>query len=99
MRPGNSDPMTPIQLSCILRLATAWLLVSAVALGHTTNDESLIRSAHDDTISEPLFHSLAELARIVDISYCVGNTGIHKPFQCLGRCSEFDGFELIKVCT
>ena len=92
--------MTPFQSSCFLRLATAWLLVNAFALGQMTSiDESLISSHHDDTISEPLFSSLEELARIVDISYCVGNTGIHKPFQCLGRCNEFEGFELIKVCT
>ncbi|KPI45753.1 Mono- and diacylglycerol lipase [Cyphellophora attinorum] len=46
-------------------------------------------------ISRPLFESLEELARIVDISYCVGSTGISKPFKCMGRCSEFEGFELV----
>ena len=35
------------------------------------------------------------MARIVDIAYCVGSTGIQKPFKCLGRCNEFEGFELI----
>lgn len=48
-------------------------------------------------ISRSLFESLEELARIVDISYCVGSTGISKPFQCLSRCNEFDGFELVTV--
>lgn len=47
------------------------------------------------TISQSLFSSLEELARIVDISYCVGSTGIQEPFKCLSRCSEFPGFELI----
>ncbi len=46
-------------------------------------------------ISQPLFESLEELARIVDISYCVGTSGIHKPFKCLSRCADFEGFELI----
>lgn len=46
-------------------------------------------------VSPDVFDSLEELARIVDISYCVGSTGIQKPFQCLGRCKEFEGFELI----
>ncbi|KAJ9602359.1 hypothetical protein H2200_013214 [Cladophialophora chaetospira] len=46
-------------------------------------------------ISQSLFSSLEELARIVDISYCVGTTGIHKPFKCLSRCGDFEGFELI----
>lgn len=49
-------------------------------------------------ISRGLFHSLEELARIVDISYCVGSTGIYKPFQCLSRCNEFEDFELVTVC-
>lgn len=47
------------------------------------------------TISQSLFSSLEELARVVDISYCVGSTGIQEPFRCLSRCSEFPGFELI----
>ena len=50
------------------------------------------------TISPQLFADLEELARIVDISYCVGGlTGISKPFQCLGRCNEFPKFELVTV--
>jgi len=46
-----------------------------------------------------LFSNLEELARIVDISYCVGLTGIgvSKPFKCLSRCSEFPTFELVKT--
>lgn len=48
-------------------------------------------------ISLPLFLDLEELARLVDISYCVGVTGIHKPFKCLSRCSDFPGFELVEV--
>jgi hypothetical protein len=48
-------------------------------------------------ISRSLFESLEELARIVDISYCVGTSGIQKPFQCLSRCKEFEGFELVTV--
>jgi hypothetical protein len=49
------------------------------------------------TISPALFESLEELSRIVDISYCVGSTGIWKPFQCASRCKEFEGFELISA--
>ncbi|ETN38397.1 uncharacterized protein HMPREF1541_06432 [Cyphellophora europaea CBS 101466] len=46
-------------------------------------------------ISQPLFESLEELARVVDISYCVGTSGIQEPFSCLSRCDEFEGFELV----
>jgi triacylglycerol lipase len=48
-------------------------------------------------VSADLFESLEELARIVDISYCIGTTGVQKPFQCLSHCRELKGFELITV--
>lgn len=51
--------------------------------------------ANNEEISQETFESLEELARIVDISYCVGTSGIHKPFKCLSRCSDFEGFELV----
>ncbi|OGM40868.1 putative actin-related protein 2/3 complex subunit 1A [Aspergillus bombycis] len=47
------------------------------------------------SISHETFASLEELSRIVDVSYCVGSTGVQKPFRCLSRCDEFPGFELI----
>lgn len=49
------------------------------------------------TVSAALFTELEELARVVDISYCVGLTsfGISKPFTCLSRCSDFPEFELV----
>ena len=48
-------------------------------------------------VSVELFAELEELARVVDITYCVGLTsfGIIKPFQCLSRCSDFPDFELV----
>jgi hypothetical protein len=48
-------------------------------------------------ISTDLFQDLEELSTLVDISYCVGSTGIHRPFKCLSHCSEFSGFELVTV--
>ncbi|KAI1614158.1 triacylglycerol lipase [Exophiala viscosa] len=51
--------------------------------------------ANNKEISQETFESLEELARIVDISYCVGTSGIHRPFKCLSRCSDFEGFELV----
>ncbi len=48
-------------------------------------------------ITVELFAELEELARIVDISYCVGTTGIQKPFLCASRCQDFEGFELVTV--
>lgn len=50
-------------------------------------------------ISIELFNDLEELSRIVDISYCVGVTGIgiQKPFLCASRCQDFPSFELVTV--
>ncbi|KAH0566113.1 hypothetical protein GP486_000474 [Trichoglossum hirsutum] len=48
-------------------------------------------------VSAELFADLEELARLVDISYCVGTTGIQKPFVCANRCAGFKGFELVKT--
>ncbi|KAM4059436.1 lipase (class 3) domain-containing protein [Hirsutella rhossiliensis] len=47
------------------------------------------------SISTPLFTDLERLSRIVDISYCVGNTGVRKPFECLSRCSDFPELSLV----
>ena len=54
-------------------------------------------AANSRHVSQTLFDSLEELARIVDVAYCVGSTGVHKPFECLNRCSDFVGFELVTV--
>ena len=61
--------------------------------GHTSSNDTLI--------SQKLFWELEELARIVDIAYCVGTAGlgIQKPFSCASRCGDrdFETFELVKV--
>ena len=80
----------------------AWSLVlvahkvSAGPISQAVLEGSLL-SAPDRNISVDLFEDLEELSRIVDISYCVGTTGIRKPFQCASRCQDFDGFELVTV--
>lgn len=60
-------------------------------------DASAVSNNH--SVPAHLFDSLEELARLVDISYCVtaGGIGITSPFRCLSRCAEFDGFELVTV--
>ena len=47
-------------------------------------------------VSAQVFEELEELARIVDISYCVGSSGIRSPFNCY-KCNEFEGFELVST--
>ncbi|KAI1828633.1 Alpha/Beta hydrolase protein [Xylaria intraflava] len=46
-------------------------------------------------ISVDLFASLERTSRLVDISYCVGTTGIRPPFSCVSRCKDFPSLELV----
>ncbi|OJD32772.1 extracellular lipase [Diplodia corticola] len=71
----------------------------ATAAAVSTLQEPLQTPALAPNISATLFAELEELARIVDISYCVGLTGlgIAKPFTCASRCNEFPDFELVKA--
>lgn len=52
----------------------------------------------DRTVSETLFRELEEAARLADIAYCVGVSGVWRPFGCLSWCGDFEGFELVDVC-
>ncbi|PQE12523.1 hypothetical protein CJF30_00002403 [Rutstroemia sp. NJR-2017a BBW] len=79
-------------------LLTFFLILSlshTTALPTTSTNNNHPPPTH--SISPALFASLEELARIVDIAYCVGvaGTGIQKPFQCASRCKDFPGFELV----
>ena len=82
--------------SLLLSLASYLSLVlSLPSLQVPLASGSLVTSNHN--ISEELFNDLEELSRIVDISYCVGNTGtgIQNPFLCASRCQDFPNFELV----
>ena len=74
-------------------------LVRFVAASPASQVPLLRHAGTDRSVSEALYSDLEELARIVDISYCVGlaGTGIAKPFKCLSRCSDFPDFELIRT--
>ncbi|KAF2669673.1 alpha/beta-hydrolase [Microthyrium microscopicum] len=79
-----------------MKLAIALCATLAAALQaplqiHNHNDNPKL------TVSKSLFTELEELARIVDIAYCVGTPapGISKPFECPSRCGDFDSFELV----
>jgi len=80
----------------------ALLVACAGVPGDATQQQHpLGRPANGTLISQQLFWELEELARIVDISYCVGTAGlgIQKPFQCASRCGDkdFETFELVTV--
>lgn len=78
------------------------LILSASACATSTPESQAVLAVPQShefnrNVSRKLFYELEELARIVDISYCVGTTGIHKPFLCASRCQEFPGFGLVTV--
>lgn len=47
-----------------------------------------------NSVSTGFFASLERFARLVDITYCVGTTGISPPFSCASRCKEFPELRL-----
>ena len=74
-----------------MRLTTILSACAGAAVAFPTS--VTVSGSHN--VSQSLFNSLEELARLVDISYCVGSSGIQQPFTCLSRCSDFQGFELV----
>lgn len=48
-------------------------------------------------VSAPFFASLERSARLVDITYCVGTTGISPPFSCASRCRDFPSLRLVRT--
>lgn len=75
----------------------ALLVCLGLAVEHAPQTPLLRHGDTNRNVSAALFTELEELARIVDISYCVGSTsfGISKPFSCLSRCTDFPAFELV----
>jgi triacylglycerol lipase len=90
-----------IRCLALILLATTLLADAAVVQGDTQQTLQKQQDPKDiitdRTVSEDLFAELEESARLADIAYCVGTTGIHNPFGCLSHCEEFKGFELITV--
>lgn len=76
------------------------LLASAASSATTSQlaSESHQRDNHDvpeaTEVSIALFGDLERTARLVDISYCVGTTGVSSPFSCASRCKDFPTLEL-----
>ena len=49
----------------------------------------------DKGVSIALFSSLERMSRLVDVTYCVGTSGVSKPFNCISRCKEFPSLTLV----
>lgn len=48
-------------------------------------------------VSNHFFAHLERLSRLVDITYCVGTTGLWHPFECVSRCKDFPTLELVET--
>ena len=73
------------------------LLLRLVAAGpalQSQESQDPDESASSMEISVGFFSQLERLARLVDISYCIGNTGVSEPFNCVSRCNEFPSVTL-----
>ncbi|KAF7546380.1 hypothetical protein G7046_g9317 [Stylonectria norvegica] len=74
------------------------LVTTVLALEETQQPlsvSSTTTTATTRAISAPLFATLERLARLVDITYCVGTTGVSRPFECVSRCNEFPTLSLV----
>lgn len=66
------------------------------AQGHTATQVPISDNVASAVKPETrLFAALERLARLVDVSYCIGTTGVSKPFDCASRCSEFPEVTLV----
>ncbi|GKT83018.1 LOW QUALITY PROTEIN: triacylglycerol lipase [Colletotrichum tofieldiae] len=93
--------LTMRPLLYLLQLAPLVGLVSATPSGNMqqpllpTNDSNT--DAPPPIVSVGLFRSLERTSRIVDITYCVGTSGVSQPFSCASRCKEFPSFTLVST--
>lgn len=46
------------------------------------------------SVSHGFFSDIERLARLVDITYCVGTSGVYQPFSCASRCKDFPNLHL-----
>src|ERR1700712_5045594 len=82
-------------------LPTILLLAQAVAClepGSGTAQQLPLLKPNDEPpagISVRLFSHLERLSRLVDIAYCVGTTGLSRPFDCASRCKDFPTLGLV----
>jgi hypothetical protein len=99
----------PIPLSFVtydmVLLLPYLLLLSSVAVGIASSspiaEPPQIPTADQQngrpnaSVSIRLFASLERLSRLVDITYCVGTTGLTRPFDCASRCRDFPTLGLV----
>lgn len=72
-------------------------VASALFTGQRSKDTLRPTITNNTSISSTLYDSLAELAQLTDVAYCVSTAGIQEPFECLSWCTNFPHFELVET--
>lgn len=80
-------------------LSLSTLLAPAAAEPIPAHDAQEPLSGSNNTgeggVSVALFSSLERMSRLVDVAYCVGTSGVSKPFSCISRCKDFPSLSLV----
>ncbi|KAK4184042.1 Alpha/Beta hydrolase protein [Podospora australis] len=101
----SSLPQSPP--SFVPPLLVAEHQIPLIPLSHTSDDRSSIPTDHENdgqhsntsssSVSPAFFASLERMSRLVDITYCVGTTGVTPPFSCASRCRDFPKLHLVRT--
>jgi hypothetical protein len=75
-------------------LRTALILASP-SFALTQHPLGSLENEPPKSISTQFFASLERLSRLVDVAYCVGSTGLTRPFACASRCKDFPTLSLV----
>jgi hypothetical protein len=84
-------PQSLVQLLLFLVQLAAGAIAFDIGLGQRPLHDAVPRPK---AVPVRFFAELERLARLVDISYCIGTTGVSKPFNCASRCNEFPTLSL-----
>ncbi|KAI1208906.1 alpha/beta-hydrolase [Annulohypoxylon truncatum] len=87
--------MMMLMLSLLLLYAVAASAFGPLLKGSQYPVQQHTDASAPDHISPNLFASLERFSRLVDITYCVGTTGIAPPFSCVSRCDDFPTLDLV----
>lgn len=81
---------TVIAIDAIDAIAAESIAFQRPISSHFGSDDDLSTLS----VSSSFFSEIERLVRLVDIAYCVGTSGIYKPFSCASRCNEFPNLRL-----
>ncbi|KAK4230554.1 Alpha/Beta hydrolase protein [Podospora fimiseda] len=94
---GTNGSLTMIEKACPNSDIQQQPISSSSSNPLNPNGPKIKPPKSDDGVSPAFFASLERLSRLVDITYCVGTTGVSKPFSCASRCKDFPTLQLVRT--